>query len=191
MTISAGQQAALEKPIVRVVYFVAFDFAGGVGRFSTFNQPIEWGGVTWLGVGSIASISEITEEEGATSSALNFTLNAGDPKLLALAVGAVEEYRGRSAKMWMCPLDDAYQLIGSPEICWRGIMDTVTVGVEGDGGTITLKCETSAYGLKRQPSLRMNAAQQSKRHPEDTGFAYLSDLIANPALWLSKTFQKQ
>ncbi|MBS1170018.1 MAG: hypothetical protein H6R01_936 [Burkholderiaceae bacterium] len=191
MTVSADQQAALEKPIVRVVYFVSFNFAGGVGRFSTFNQPIEWDGANWLGVGAIASISEVTEEEGATSSALNFTLNAGDPQLLALAVGPVEEYRGRSAKMWMCPLDDAYRMIGSPEVCWRGIMDAVTVGVDGDKGSITLKCETSAYGLKRRPALRMNAAQQKKRHPEDTGFAYLSDLIANPSLWLSKKFQAQ
>jgi hypothetical protein len=44
--------------------------------------------------------------------------------------------------------------------------------------------------LKRQPALRLNAAQQKKRYPTDTGFDYLTDLIANPQVWLSKKFQR-
>jgi hypothetical protein len=69
-------------------------------------------------------------------------------------------------------------------------MDTVVVGVDGEQGKAILKCETSAYGLKRRPSLRLNAAQQKQKYPTDTGLDYLTDLIANPQLWLSKKFQQ-
>lgn len=188
---SEAQQAALEKPVVPIAYFVEFDFKGGTTRLSTLNQTVVWGGYEWVGVGAISNISAVNESEAIESSALNFTLNAAEMSWLSLAVGSVEEYRGRSAKMWMCPLDDSFQLVDDPVICWRGVMDAVSVGIEGEQGNITLKCETSAYGLKRKQGLRMSAAQQRKRHPTDTGLDYLVDLIINGQLWLSKKFQMQ
>lgn len=69
-------------------------------------------------------------------------------------------------------------------------MDIMTIGLEEDSSTIVLRCETSAYSLKRKPALRMNAPQQKKKYPTDTGFDYLNDLIANPQTWLSKKFQR-
>jgi hypothetical protein len=187
MTLSTAQKTALAQPAVRVVCFVEFDFAGGVGRFSTFNINVVWNTYTWLGAGEIASISEVSENVGTTSKQINFSLKAVDPVLLALAAGAVEEYRGRSAKMWLCPLDEGYQLIGTPELCWRGIMDLVTVDV--GSGVITLKCETSAYGLKRRQGLRMNAQQHKMKYPTDTGLDHVAGLIASPKVWLTKWFQ--
>ena len=128
------------------------------------------------------------ESEGTESKSLTFTLNLAQASYLSLAVGNVEEYRGKAAKMYFAPLDESFQLIGTPVLCWRGIMDTMAVSIEGQEGSIQLKCETSAYGLKRQPGLRLNAAQQKQRYPTDTGFDYLTDLIANPVVWTSKKF---
>lgn len=185
----AQQQEALEKVTVNLVYFVEFDFASGTVRVSNFNQNVTWNGSEWLGVGSLGAISEITETDGVESSPLNFRLNIANPSLLALSVGPVEEYRGRDAKMYMCPMDEQFRLIGTPEICWSGIMDMMSVGVDGDEGQIVLKCETSAYGLKRRPSLRLNSAQQRKRYPTDTGLDFQNGTISSPAVWLSRRFQ--
>jgi hypothetical protein len=189
MSTTTNQQTALEKPVVPVAYFVEFQFASGTQRVCNFNQTVTWGGYDWLGLGSLGSISEVEESDGLEAKPMNFALNAAQADWLALAVGDVEEYRGRPAKMYFCPLTPTYQLIDTPVLCWRGIMDTVGVGMDGEEGGITLRCETSAYGLKRQPALRMNAAQQSKRVPGDLGFAYQNDLIARPQTWLSKAFQ--
>lgn len=191
ITVSTAQQTELEKPVTRVVYFVEFDFAGGTARMNTTNQTISWGGFDWLGVGTIGSIGAVEETDGLEPKALNFTLNAAQPSWLALAVGAVDEYRGRSAKMYMCPLDESFVPVDTPVLCWSGVMDTVAVGIEGEDGQIILKCETSAYGLKRRPSLRLNAVQHKQKYPTDTGLDYLNDLISNPQLWLSKRFQQQ
>jgi hypothetical protein len=187
---STDQQAALEKAAVAHAYFAYFDFKSAAVRVSNFNQTVEWGGYEWLGMGTLGSISQITETDSLESSPVNFNLNVADPSLVALAIGPVEEYRGRVAKLWMCPLDENYALIDTPILCWRGRMDMMSLGVGQDSGNITLKCETAAFGLKRQPSLRMNAAQQKKRHPTDTGFDFLTGLIANPAVWLSRRFQQ-
>jgi hypothetical protein len=188
--LSDAQKTALSSPVARTVYFIELQFLGSTQYICSANQSIVWGGNTWLGLGTIGSISAIEESDGLESKPLTFTINAAQPTWLALAVGPVEQYRGRVAKMYFCPLDESYQMVGTPEICWRGIMSVISVGIEGEEGKIQLRCETSAYGLKRQSSLRMNPSQQRKKYPADAGFDYLPDLIANPQTWLSKKFQE-
>lgn len=188
---TAAQNTALAQPVVRIVYFVLFEFAGGTSRLSTANFPITWGGFTWSGVGAIGTIGTVEESDGLEARPLSFKINSAQPTWLALAMGDVEEYRGRRAKMYMCPLTEGFQLIDTPELCWSGTMDTVMIGMEGESGSITLRCETSAYGLKRKPARRLNAAQHKKEYPTDSGLDYLVDLIATPQVWLTTRFQKQ
>lgn len=189
-TLDSSQQAELEKAVTRVCYFVELDFRDATSYICSANITLTWGGHDWIGLGTIGSISAIEESEGVESKSLTFTLNVAQLSILALAVGDVEQYRGRNAKMYFCPLDESFQPVGTPQQCWRGIMDTMAVSVDGEEGAIQLKCETSAYGLKKQPGLRLNAAQQKSRYPTDTGLDYLTDLIANPQIWLSKKFQR-
>jgi hypothetical protein len=189
MTTSA-QQTALEKAKAATAWFVELHFVSGVQRVCSYSQTYTWGGYDWIGLGTVGSISAVEESAGVGSSAMTFGLNIAQNAELALAVGPVEDYRGQPAKLYFCPLDDQGLLIDTPEICWRGAMDVISGGVEGDTGQIVLKCETSAFGLKRQSSLRLNAAQQRQKHPTDTGLDYLTGLIANPQMWLSKKFQQ-
>lgn len=189
-TLDTSQQSELEKPVTRVVYFCEFQFSTSTQYVCTADRTIAWNGHDWLGFGTVGSISAVEESEGVESKALTFTLNVAQSAILALAVGNVEEYRGKQAKMYFSPLNESFQLVGTPAECWRGIMDLMAVAVEGEEGKVTLKCETSAYGLKRQPSLRLNAAQHKRKYPNDTGFDYLNDIIANPVVWLSRAFQR-
>lgn len=187
---TTAQDAELAKPVTRTVYFVEFQFRDSTSRLSTANFPIDWGGYSWSGVGSIGTIGSIEESDGIESRPLNFSINAAQPSWLALAIGDVESYRGRPAKVYMCPLNESFQMVDTPVQCWSGVMDMVSVSIQGEGGSITLKCETSAFGLKRRPSFRLNAAQHKKEYPTDTGLDYLNDLIATPQVWLSKRFQQ-
>jgi hypothetical protein len=189
MSLTAPQQAAMEKQAVRLAYFAQFDFVSGIVRVCNFGQTVTWGGFDWTGLGGLGSISPVEESAGRESSALKFTLNVAQASFKALALGSVDDYRGKAAKLYICPLTEQYQLIDTPAICWRGTMDLMTVGFDGENGQIVLQCETSANGLRRRPTLRMNAAQQKARYPTDTGFDLQGDLIARPQLWLSKLFQ--
>jgi hypothetical protein len=190
LSVTTNQSAAISAAVVRTAYFVQFNFKDGTQYLSTLNVPVSWGGQTWAGVGTLGTISGITESESLTATALNFTINAAQPSWLALATGDVQEYRGLPAKMFFCPLDASFNLIDTPVQCWSGVMDMVTIGVTGDQSMITLKCETSAYGLKRANSYRLNAAQQKQKFPTDTGFDYQANLITNPAVWLTVAFQR-
>lgn len=190
MSFSAPQQTEVEKPVTRTVYFVQFDFATAPVYLCSANITIPWNGHDWLGLGSIGGIGTLDESEGVQARSLNFTLNVAQSSYLSLAIGSVAEYRGLAATMYYCPLDENFLLVGTPQKCWGGMMDIMAIGIDKDAGSITLKCETSAYGLKRRPALRINAAQQKKKYPADTGFDLLVDLIANPTIWTSAKFQR-
>lgn len=185
-----AQQDALAKPMATVAYFLELQFAAATARFCSYSNTFGWGGYEWTGLGLIGNISPIDESAGVASSAMTFGLNIANELLNAIAVGEVESYRGRKAKLYFCPLTENGALIDTPEICWRGIMDTMTAGADGEQGQVILKCETSAYGIKRRPLQRLNAAQQKQRHPTDTGFDYLTGLVSQPQLWLSRRFQQ-
>lgn len=195
MTLTVGQQAELEKPVTRYAYFVELHFLSGIVYLSSLGQTVTWGGHDWLGFGAIGGISAVDESQGTAASSLTFTLNIAQIEWLSLATGSTAEYRGRDAKMYFCPLNEQFQLVDTPIACWRGSMDTMSASISGSmgdaNGSIALKCETSAYGLKRKSSLRLNAAQQKQRYPTDTGLDYLTDLIGNPDsfVWLTKRFQ--
>ncbi len=191
MAITAQQQTQLEKPSTQTVFFVELQLKSGTQYLCNANISIVWDGKTWLGVGTMAGISAVSEADDLTAKAVNFTLNASDPAWLAVAAGSEAEYSGRKAKMYRCPLNEQFQLVGTPERCWLGVMDLVTIGIDGEEGTINLKAETGAFSLKRGSALRMNASQQKQRHPEDTGFDFLAPLMANPVLWQSRKFQAQ
>jgi len=197
MTLSTDQQLELEKPVTRFAYFAEFQFLSATVYVSSLGQTVTWGGHDWLGLGAIGGISPLEENSGTNASALIFTLNLAQIEWLTLAIGNTSEYRGRDAKLYFCPLDEQFRLIDTPQVCWRGTMDTMTSSIEGtrgeSTGKISLKCETSAYGLKRKSSLRINAAQQKQKYPTDTGLDYLTDLLGNPdsTIWLTKRFQQK
>lgn len=195
MTLTTNQQSALEAPVARAAYFVEMQFLSGTVRVCSYGATFNWNGYDWIGLGTMGNISPVEQTAGVLSSAMMFTLNVAQQSTLALAIGAAEQYRGRAAKMYFCPLDDSGLLIDTPQICWRGNMDTVSVGVDGEEGQIVLKCETSAFTLKRRNALRLNDAQQTQRMARlglaaDTGFQFINNLIANPQLWLSIKFQR-
>lgn len=197
---TAAQEAELAKPKVNCALFLEMQFASATTRVCSYSNTYTWGGVDWSGLGQVGNISQIRESGGVGSSAMTFGLNIASSALLAVSVGPVEEYRGKPAKLYFAPLTEHGELIlndaGSIEKCWGGRMDVISTGVDGEEGQIILKCETSAFGLKRS-SLRLNAAQQRQRYPDvdglgnpDTGFDYLTDMIAKPQVWLSRKFQQ-
>lgn len=193
--LTANQQAELEKPVTRFAYFVEFYFASGTVRVSTLSIPVNWGGYDWIGLGSVGDISPLEESQGTAAKSLTFELNLAQTDWLALAVGPVSEYRGRDAKMYHCPLNESFQLVDTPKRCWQGTMDTMTSGITGPRdqakGGIKLKCETSAYGLRRPPALRLNAAQQKQKYPNDTSLDRLCNLIGKPVPWLTVRYQQR
>lgn len=187
---TAAQQAAFEATSVPWAFFVELFFLSGTQRICNFNQSFDWGGYTWLSLGGAGAIGEIRSTEKVEPAPVTLSLSIAQAGWLALAVGNVEDYRGRPVRIYQCPLTPAYQLIDTPALAWEGDMDVMEISVDGEAGSVTMRCEPAAKRLRRRNSLRVNAPQQRARYPTDGGFDFQAALLANPVTWLSTTFQR-
>lgn len=188
--LSPGQIAAMGAAYFSAAYFAEFHFTNGVVRLTSWNTNLEWGGYMWVGTGSLGSISEVKESEKLQSVSLDFTLTVADPAFVALSLSPAETYRNRPAYMYTVPMDDG-ALIGSPLLTWTGVMDQMTLALDTNGGSITLRCLPSADRMSIALNLRVNDATQKAAYPNSRGFEYQASLVADPHLWLSKDFQAQ
>jgi len=186
--------AKLSTHHVGIAYLIKFEFTSGTVYYTNFDKPILWDGHTWTPTNVTPQVSGLKETSSLASQDLNISLSPVSEATVSLALGAPEEYRGRTCTIYMAVLDDTLALIGTPKIRWYGFMDSIQVATEvtddGVTGGINIKCENGANSLLRIKTFRMNNMQQQLRIPGDKGFEYIERLIAEPITWLSVKFQK-
>jgi hypothetical protein len=186
--------------VAGVAWLAELDFAAGMQRWCTAPGSITSGGYTWTGLGLFAGVGNLTEGADSAAEQITLSLSVVDPAMLALAMGQVEGYRGRAARLYLQLLDATCQPVGSPVKRWAGVMNKVQIerrpaepeSTQDGTGTINLLCTRSGMARARHSTgLRLTDAQQRARYPGDTGLQYVRTLIEQPARWLSKEFQKQ
>lgn len=194
LTTDAAWNSAAAAPALGVLYLVELDFAGGVQRLTNWPLGLTALGVTWRGIGEVLEVGELRESEDGQYEKLDVGLSRVKTANVALALGAVETYQSRSARVWVALVDaQSLQITGVPILRFAGFMDQVKVLCD-DGllGKVVMQNQTGGYDVRSNPAaLRLNQAQHSARHPGETGFRYLQDLVARPQTWLSKKFQQQ
>lgn len=190
INVTAAQQTVLESRVAGMGLFVSLAFTSTTLRVSTLFNDQTWGGFTWLGAAKVGSITEVKDTEKFESNPIDMILNVADATLLSLALTDANAYRGKTAIIYLAPMQDNV-LIGTPMMCWNGFMDTMAIQYNADGGgSIAVRCKPTTDRLNRASGLRANAQQQALINSSDRGFDYLTSLITQPQLWISKRFQE-
>lgn len=176
-----------------VAYLVQLDFSFGTVRWTSWGHNVDWAGHTWQGLGSLLAVGQAQASEALQFPPMELTMNLTNPAHLALAMGEVHTYRGKPVAIWVQVLDDELRALGDPRPFWAGLMDQVLLKT-GDGaddkGQVAMRCEQPGRDGRAAQSLRLNHAQQQARHPGDTGLSRVEQLTGQPAVWLSKRFQR-
>jgi hypothetical protein len=189
-TPSVEQQTAFSSAYFSAAYFAEFQFTTGTARFTSWNTSLDWGGYTWIGTGTMGSITPVKQSEKLQSMSLDFTLTVADPAVIAVALSAAETYRNKPAYLYTAPMTDG-AILGVPILTWQGVMDQMSMSLESSGGSVSLRCLPVADKMSAAQNLRINDATQKAYFPASRGLEYQSGLIADPHLWLSKDFQAQ
>lgn len=177
-----------------VLYLLEMQFASGTLRYTNWSHSLLWMGHTWVGLGTILSVSKIEESERLQYPAVELGLSIANQSQLALALGGAQEYRNRPVTVYMGVLDDELRVVGDPEVVWAGLMDQVRIKTgngEDEEGAVAMRCEMPGRDTRGPASLRLNNAQQQARYPGDTGLSRIEQLSGQPVTWLSKRFQRQ
>lgn len=197
LTLDTSAQSQIEANVRVVQWLVALDFASGMVRYTTNAVDITSGGHTWQGFGSLVSVTGVRESEDGALGDVTLGLSLVSTAMLAAAIGNVENYRNRSARLSLQLIGDTFQPVGAPVARWSGYMNKVRIKRStskdgGSSGSIEMVCSRAGANRSRAATgLRHTHAQHIARFPGDNGFEYIQTLIEKPAVWLTKRFQQR
>jgi hypothetical protein len=188
---NSGFQTSAAGPSYGEYGLVELQFRDGTGRFTTWPVNVEVFGQVWQGTGNLGKIGPLHESEDGAEEKLTLSLSPVDLGTRAIALGDPSSYQDRPVRVWVGMINaETYQPNGVPVLRFVGVMDQLKIERDDDKGTISLDCRTASYDVRSNPaSLRMNNAQHQARRPGERGFEYLTSLIGNPAVWVSKSLQ--
>lgn len=188
---NSGFQTTAAAPVYGELALVELQLRSGTARFTTWPVTLDALGQTWQGTGDLGSIGSLHESEDGGEEKLTLTLSPVKLGTRALALGDPSDYQDRPVRVWVGMVSaETYMLAGAPVLRFTGVMDQLKLERDGDNGTIIMDCRTASYDVRSNPAaLRMNHAQHQVKFPTERGFEYLTSIIGNPAVWVSKNLQ--
>lgn len=190
ITTNAGFDASAAAAAPGLLYLVELDFLGGTQYLTNWPTDVTVAAQVYSSM-ALGSVGELKESEDGQTQKVELSLNQVKASYLALALGNVANYQGRSVRICVALTDANLAITGAPVLRFGGWMNVVKIRRSGENqGVITMECNTGGYDVRRNPAaLRMNDSQHQVVRPGELGFVYVADLIGKPTAWLSKRFQ--
>jgi hypothetical protein len=171
--------AATVKPVV----LAKLDFASGAVRVHSGIGNLTFASETYTGVGTLGTVSDITESIDPSSNSATLTLSAASA-VIALALTEVGGGRNRAAKVWLGAKNlgtDA--LLADPALVYSGFISHITHRDDGTTGSVQVHLVNETGDQERALERRYTNEDQQRLYPGDTGFQYVADLPNKEFTW--------
>ncbi len=185
--LTAAQKSALTGRIKSVAHFMSLVLPGGTTRAWTGIGDVYALGATWVGVGEMMSISDLSTSTEQRAQQVSVTL-AGIPRDAVpgtlISNSRSVRYQGAALTLYAGVLDPTTGvLVGDPLAVWAGLADTVTFSL-GETITATLTGDQLSSQMKRSNGLLMTPESHNFRlgnpFPRDTFFDFQTQLMGAP-----------
>ena len=163
----------LQAGVIVPAFFAQITFKSQTSYVWTGYGPFAWAGNTYLGVGALAGIGDITEGIEVKADGTSVSLSGIDPDLYAESMADIQV--GAPAYLWFALLAQG-QILGQPYMIFGGYVDKPTVSTGDNEITITLALETRMTNLQRANCRTYSSADQRVKYPNDSAFAYVEQL---------------
>ena len=162
--------------------FLLFEgvFASGTLRVWSGIGDLSWNSYTWSGVGSLASISSITEAAETSAQGITVSLSGIPSSLVSLFLGDVRQ--GSVGKVYLGFMNASNQVIDSPFMLFEGRLDVPSMEESGDSAIISISYESRLIDLERPRESRYTNEDQQREFAGDLGFEFvpsLQDVVIN------------
>ena len=172
----ASLLTALSQPEVEPFYAVEMSFDTAPVRFWTGYGERTINSQTYLGTGSLLSISGLEEVNDISAKRVTLQLSGVPTDLVSLALQ--EPYQRRECKIYFGTTDTS-----TPIEVFSGLMDVMTIEDGGDSSVISLTVESKLVRLEKASNWRYTEANHQSRHSTDTFFSYVSGLQGRDIIW--------
>ena len=164
--------AALRGYVIVPAILADLTFASGTTHAWTGYGPLTWSGNTYLGVGQLAGIGDITEGIRVQADGTTVSLSGIDPALYDAAMADIQ--LGAPATLWLALLSQGQ--VVSVYQHFQGLIDQPTVSPGPDTITISIALENKMTNLQRASARRYTSADQHIAYPDDIAFSWVECL---------------
>jgi hypothetical protein len=172
--------AALPDSLIWPCFLVQLTFRSETVNAWTGIGTLVADGISYLGTGSLGTISAISEASDVKADGLTLTLSGIDPALLADSLTDIQI--GASAKVYFGLMASASTLIGS-YLVFSGTIDKPQIRTSVESLTISLALENRLVNLSRANQRRYTSADQRIYFPTDMAFNWVEILNDIALLW--------
>jgi hypothetical protein len=165
-SLSANMVTEVSASQLSPILLASFSFSTPVRLWSGYGT-ITVGGVTYLGSGTLGTISPVEETTDLSARGINFQLS-GVPSAL-IAVALTENYQGKACSVLFGALDASGVLVASPITIFAGRMDVMAINDDGRTSTIGLSAENKLVDFRRPREVRYTHEEQQNLYPPGSG----------------------
>jgi hypothetical protein len=165
-SLSANMVTEVSASQLSPILLASFSFSTPVRLWSGYGT-ITVGGVTYLGSGTLGTISPVEETTDLSARGINFQLS-GVPSAL-IAVALTENYQGKACSVLFGALDASGALVASPITIFAGRMDVMAINDDGRTSTIGLSAENKLVDFRRPREVRYTHEEQQNLYPPGPG----------------------
>jgi hypothetical protein len=179
--LSSGALGQILSSHVRLVFFVQANFASGPVYVWNGLGNLAWNSQTWTGLGSLLSISAVSEATDLSAKSITLSLSGIPSDLLSDCLTEVRQ--SNTVQLWLGFLDSTGNVIASPYMPFSGHMDVPTINEGQVTSTIDLTCENPLVDMNRAPNRRFTNDDQLIDYPTDSGFIWVAAIQTWQGVW--------
>lgn len=182
--LTAGMQTEFEKTVKSPIIFFEGQFTSGYVRLFSGIGTLTWNGKTWLGAGSLGTITPVQETLETKAVGMRATFSGIPAANRALILS--EARRGQEGNVWLGMLDANMNVIANPYNSFRGRLDQPEIDKQSGETIISVNYENRMIDFERPRERRYTPEDQKTRYPDDKGLDY----VPNVQNWSEKWGQK-
>ena len=168
---------AIDDGVIYPFFAIDLYFESEAVYLWTGYSELVIGDKTYLGVGSLLSISSVEETTEIEAKGATLTLSGISSSILSLALD--EPYQGRECKIYFGVTNSPSSYV---EI-FSGELDQMTIVEEADTCTISVTAENVLIKLERPTIRRFTDQDQKSRYPTDRGLEFITSLQNKEIFW--------
>ena len=142
---------------------------------------IAWNGQTWIGIGTLGSVSSIEEGTTVEARGITLTMSGIDPSLLS---DVLSNYQvGLPVSVYLGFFDSPGHLLADPLVSFAGRMDQPTLQADGQTASIAINCESKLLDLNVSVERRYTNEDQQLDYPGDRGLEFVNSIQEVTIYW--------
>jgi hypothetical protein len=179
--LTSALQTEFAKQGLCPIVLVQAQFTSGTIYVWSGIGTLSWNGHPWLGVGTLGSISTLSEGTEVEAQGIAIGLS-GIPSDLILQI--LGECRPNApVKVWLGAVDSAGAVIVDPYQSFSGRMDVPEIQEGAETCSVSIHVENRLIDLGRARERRWTHEDQKIDYPTDLGFEYVASLQEWNGLW--------